>query len=110
MIEGTAGEEDEEQRDDDLVLRLRFDLAFGVHGKGGGGGGVGSGEGSLDVLCMTVGQVDLFEVKAESSRAGEVAGGFGLGDGAHNDGALGYGDGVVGVVDGLGDDCVDGLA
>ncbi len=38
------------KRDDDLVLRLGFDLAFGVDGEIGVGGGVGSGEGGLDVL------------------------------------------------------------
>ncbi len=53
-------------------------LPSGVHGKTGGGGGVGSCDGGLNVLSVTVGQDDLFEVKTEGSGTGEGSGGLGL--------------------------------
>ncbi len=59
------------ERDDDLVLRLGFDLAFGVHGQ------IGREEAEsapvradLDVFGLAVGQDDLFEVEAEELRRG----------------------------------------
>jgi len=47
LVEGTACEQDEDERDDDLVLGLGFDLAFGVNGETGDG--VSSGDGGLNV-------------------------------------------------------------
>ena len=58
---------------------------------------------------MAVGQDDLFKVEAEVSAAGEVTCRLGLGDCADDGRALGYGDGVVRVVDGFRDNCVDRL-
>jgi hypothetical protein len=108
VVEGAAGEKDEEKRNDDLILWLGFDLAFGVHGDTSDG--VGAGDGGLNVLSVSVRQYDLFEVEAKGTAASEGAGRFGLGDGADDGCALGYGDSAVGIKDGLGDNCVNRLA
>jgi hypothetical protein len=76
----------------------------------GGGGGVCTGKGGLDVLGLAIGKDDLFEVEAEGSGAPEGAGRFRLSYGADDGSALWYSDGVIGVVDGLGDDGLDRLA
>jgi hypothetical protein len=109
-VEGAGGEEDESERDEELVLGLGFDLAFGVEGEVLTGGGVGSGERCLDVLGDAGGQDELAEVEVESAGAAEATGGFGLGDGSNHGGAFRNGDGVVGVVDGFGDGGFDLLA
>ena len=109
LIQRASGEECEDERDDDLVLRLGFDVAFGVHGQLARGGGVCASEGCLDVFRLAAGEDDLFEVEAENSGASEGAGMLGLSDCADDGCTLRYGDGVVGVIDGLGDDGVDDL-
>ncbi len=91
------------KRDEELVLGLGFDLAFGVEGEFLVGGRVGSGEGCLDVLSRASGKDKLAEVEVKGSGATEHASWFRLRDGSNHSGALRDGDGVVGVVDGLGD-------
>jgi len=59
---------------------------------------------------LAAGKDNPFEVEAEGSGARERTGGFGLSDGADDGGALRHSDGVIEVVDGLGDYGFDGLA
>ena len=73
VVEGAGGEGEEDEGDDELVLRLRLDLTFRVEGELLGRGGVGSGEGCLDVLCVAVGEDELTEVEVERSSAPEAA-------------------------------------
>ena len=73
LIERAGGQQREEERDGDLVLRLRLGLAFGVEGDVLRG--VGAGETRLDGLGFGVGQGELAEVEAENAGAAEAAGG-----------------------------------
>lgn len=50
------------------------------------------------------------EVEVQDTSPAEAARGLGLGDCANQGCAFGHGDAVIGVVDGFGDDCVNGLA
>src|SRR6266702_5162883 len=107
LIEGPCGSDRQYGGDTKLVLRSRFDLAFGV--KGERLAGVGSGEGGVDVVRLTAGQGQLAEAEVQGAGAAEETSRFCLGDGADEGGALGDCDGVVGVVDGFSDGCLDNL-
>ena len=85
-----------------------MDVALGVQSDGLAG--VRVGEAGLDGLGFGVGERELAEAEAEDAGAAEAAGGFGTGDRADQRGSLGDGKGVIGVVDGFGDDGLDGLA
>ena len=93
VIERAAGEQGEEDRDAQLVLRLGFDLALGVEGKTGQR--IGADQGGLYVLWRAVRQLQLTKVEAEDAGPAEAASRFCLGDGADERGALGDGDGAV---------------
>ena len=108
MIERAAGEQGEEDRDAQLVLRLGFDLALGVEGQTGHG--IGADKGGLDVLWRTIRQLELTKVEAEDAGPTEAASRPSLGDGADERGALGDGDAAVGAEDGFGDNGVNRLA
>jgi hypothetical protein len=102
LVEGPGGEGEEDEGDEELILRLGLDLAFGVEGELLVGVGVCSGEGGLNGLCDSGGEDELAELEVECTGAAEASGWLGLGDLADHGGADGDGDGVVGVVDGLG--------
>ena len=98
VVERSGGEVEEGERDEELVLRLGFDLAFGVEGELLVGCRVGSCERRLDVLGGAGRENNLAEVEVKGSGATEHASWFGLCDGSYHRGAFGHGDGVVGVV------------
>jgi len=102
LVEWPGGEGEEDEGDEELILRLGLDLAFGVEGELLVGVGVCSGEGGLNGLCDSGGEDELAELEVECTGAAEASGWLGLGDLADHGGADGDCDGVVGVVDGLG--------
>jgi hypothetical protein len=105
-----SGQGEEDEGNDEFVLRLGLDLALGVEGEVLAGGRVGSGEGCLGVLRSSAGKDELAEVEVECSGAAESAGRLGLGDRSDHRGTLWDRDGVVRVVDGFGDGGFDLLA
>src|ERR1039458_6431018 len=74
LIERASSHQRENKRDADLVLGLRFGLAFGVEGYVLRG--VSAGETRLDGLGFVVRQGELAEVEAENSGAAETAAGL----------------------------------
>lgn len=110
VIEGTRGQGEKDEGNDEFVLRLGFYLTFGVHGKLLACIGVSSGEGRLDVLSCARGQDELAEVEVKGPGATEHTGWFGLRDGSNHGGAFGHCDGVVRVIDGFCDRGPDLLA
>ena len=110
VIKRTGSEGEKDEGDEEFVLRLRFYLTFGVHGKLLACIGVSSGEGRLDVLSCAGGQDELAKVEVKGPGATEHTGWFGLRDSSNHGGAFGHGDGVVGVIDRFGDRGPDLLA
>ena len=88
VVERASGQGEEDEGNDEFVLRLGLDLALGVEGELLVGGRVGSGEGRLDVLRSSAGKDELAEVEVERSGAAESAGRLGLSDRSDHRGTL----------------------
>ena len=98
VVEGASRESEKNKRNQEFVLWLGLDLAFGVEGQVLASSGVGSSERCLNVLRSRR-ENELPEVKVERAGAAEAAGWLSLGDGPNHGRALGNRDGVVGVID-----------